>query len=132
MALVFVVCKRVLEDVVFVSTVVDEEVAVGACDLDVASALEEVSDLVDDSDLIVVLGLESPPSPPQGPPVLGSRYQFDEGSPRQSPMVVNWYPFSFATSIMYWTNPSAVKGWMSWAREIHLSLLGLLALMMPE
>jgi hypothetical protein len=116
----------VLEDVV------DEEVVVGACDLEVASTLVEDSNLVDDSDLIVVLGLELSLSPLQGPPVLGSRYQFDEGSPRQSPMVVNWYPFSFATSIMYWTNPSAVKGWMSWAREIHLSVVGLLALMIPE
>ncbi len=58
-------------------------------------------------------------------PVVGLRYQFAGGSPRQSPTVTRSYPSFLAVSISNWANSCTVNGWMSWAREIHCELAGL-------
>lgn len=82
--------------------------------------------------LLVVVGLGSSLTPLHGSPVLGSRYQFEAGSPRQSPIVVNSKPFSLAVSIMNWTKPLTVNVWISWAKLMKEVLAGLALLMAPE
>lgn len=58
-------------------------------------------------------------------PVIGSRYQFPGGSPRQSPIVTRSYPSPLAVSIMNLAKLWTVSGWMSWASEIHCERAGL-------